>query len=307
MLSQLAFARMGFLDKLRGGSDITLSVNAEPIEVGPGGQVTVRFDVGGELDDKCRGIRVGLQGTASYKAKVSRRDNDGNVTTTEEWQSYELHGEEHGYPAQIGPGQATFTIPANAPPSSGGAVRWQVSAVVDRERGRDKVERTELSVRHGAEGLPTARAPQQFEDGLTLDDVPVAVRAGDTLSGHLTVNTSKDVSVTAVRIRLHRKVTYTAAATNDGSLFAGGDTLGYYVFAGSNQIKEESKAAEIDLSGKREFSAGSVEQLPFSIEVPNNGTATTAHNFARVEWRLEAVLDRRMRDDLAVDTPLIVF
>jgi hypothetical protein len=77
--------------------------------------------------------------------------------------------------------------------------------------------------------------------------------------------------------------------------------------AGSGNITEDAKQAEVDLSGKREFTAGAVEQVPFSITVPPEAGPTTAHQYARVEWRLEAVLDRRMRDDLAVDTPLLVY
>jgi hypothetical protein len=69
---------------------------------------------------------------------------------------------------------------------------------------------------------------------------------------------------------------------------------------------EDSQVAEVDLSGKREFKAGSAEQLPFSITVPDAGP-TSGHVHARVEWRLEAVLDRRMRDDFAVETPLLVY
>ncbi|MGP4058969.1 hypothetical protein ACTWP6_29870 [Mycobacterium sp. 4D054] len=151
-----------------------------------------------------------------------------------------------------------------------------------------------------------ARAPQQHEDGLTLDELPVAVRAGEALTGTLTVAVPKDVSVTAARIRLHRRVTYTAAAMSDGSIFGDGDALDAYTFSGDGHIKTDLKVAEVDLAGKREFQAGTVEQLPFSIEVPVDAGPTTAHQYARVEWRVEGVLDRRMRGDLAVETPLVV-
>ncbi len=298
---------MGFLDKLRGGDDITLGLTLEPAETGPGGQVTLRFDVGGELDDKCRGVRVGLTGEGRYLVRERERDHDGDYETREVWRSVSLFEEEHHYPAQIRPGQATFTLPPNAPPSSSDAVEWTASVRVDRERGMDKVERQQLSVRHSAEGLPTERAPQRTDDGLTLDDVPTAVRAGDTLTGHLTVNLADDTKVTAARIRLHRKVTSVAETIGDSSLFGDG-VLGTFVFGGgTSQIVRDAQVAEVDLSGKREFSAGAIEQMPFSIAVPVEPGVTTAHPHARVEWRLEAGLDRRLRGDLAVDTPLIVF
>ena len=300
---------MGFLDKLRGGTDTTITLDVQPVEVAPGEEITVRFDVAGEPDAKARGVRVTLEGTASYKANVTRTygsDSNSNVSTVEEWQSYQLHQEERGLPAQIGPGEATFTLPTNALPSSSGAVSWTVSARIDRAGAMDKVVRQDLSVRHGGQGLPTSRSPQQHHDGLTLDDVPVAVRAGTPLTGTLTVALQKEVSVTAVRVRLHRTVTYTAAAQTDGSIFGSGDALQSVVFFGSNHIKDESMVAEVDLAGKREFSAGSMERLAFSIDVPAGAGPTTAHSYARVEWRVEAVLDRRMRGDLSVETPLVV-
>lgn len=298
---------MGFLDKLRGTENLSVTVVLEPPEVQPGGEVTVRFDVGGELDDKCRGVRVGIEGTARYLVKERERDVNDNVDTDEVWHSDELHAEEHHYPAQIGPGQATFTLPADAPPASADAVEWRAFARVDREKGADKVERVDLAVRHSAAGLPQARAPQVADDGLTLDDVPVAVRAGDALTGHLTVNLADDAKVTAVRIRLHRRRTYTAEIQNDHDVF-GGDLVSTFVFSGNTgRIVKDDQVAEVDLAGKREFARGAAERLPFTIEVPVEPGPTTAHPHATVEWRLEAVLDRRMRNDLSVDTPLIVY
>jgi hypothetical protein len=74
-----------------------------------------------------------------------------------------------------------------------------------------------------------------------------------------------------------------------------------------DKLSAENKVAEVDLTGGREFTAGSIEQLPFEIVVPANLGPTTNHMYASVEWRVEVVLDRRMRGDLAVDTPLIVY
>lgn len=301
---------MGLFDHLRGGTDNAITLSVPSGELAPGTEVTVRFDVTGELDARARAVRIGLQGTGVYKAKVERSyaDGDGgrNLSTTEEWQSYTLHDDEREFPARTGPGEATFTVPQNAPPSSADAVTWEVTARIDREHGMDKTVRQEVVVRLGADSVPTSRSPQQQDDGLTLDSVPVAVRAGDTLSGQLTVAVDKDVKATGLQIRLYRKVTYTAAPMIDFSVYAG-NTLQFFLFPGSGQIRTEAKVAEIELAGKREFSAGSTEQVPFSIQVPASAGPTTAHQFARVEWRVEAVIARRMRGDLTVDTPLAVY
>ncbi len=299
---------MGFLDRFRGGDRLALSLAVSPAEVAPGGGVVVRFEASGEPDPQARAIRVCLEGTASYLVQVSRTHGEadrGDTSRTEEWRSYQLHEEERELPAQVGPGEVTFTLPPDALPSSAGAVAWTVSARVDR-KGLDKVERETLDVRHGAEGLPSTRSPEQHEDGLTLDDVPVAVRAGDTLGGHLTISPRRDVGVTAVRIRLHRRVTYTAAPQTDGSIYGDEGLLSTFTFVGSGRITRDTKVAEVDLAGKRDFVAGSIERLPFSVDVPATAGPTTAHRYARVEWRVEAVLDRRLRDDLAVTAPVVV-
>ncbi len=296
---------MGFLDKLRGGG-ATVAVSLEAPEAAPGGTVTVRADIGGELDDKCRAVRVGIRGTGRYLIEERRRDSQGHVDTDQEWRTIDLHEEEHEYPAQAGPVQATFTLPADAPPSAEEAVEWEVFARVDREKGMDKTESIPLPVRMPADRLPTTRTPTAHEDGLTLDDVPVAVRAGATLTGTLTVDVPKDVDVTAVRIRLHRRCTYVADRIDDYSMFRG-DALSIFIFGGSkSRITRDEKVAETDLSGKRSFAVGQVERLPFTIAVPESLGGTTGHPHAQVDWRLEAVLDRRMRDDLAVDVPLAV-
>ena len=298
---------MGFLDKLRGGGDITLSITCDPLEVAPGGEVAVRFDAAGEFDDKCRAIRIGITGTGKYLVEERDRDSQGNVRTHQVWREVELHKEEHQYPPQLGPGQAHLTVPATAPPSAHEAVEWEVFALVDRERGLDKVERTAINVRRSPDGLPTERVPPTSDDGLTLTEVPVAVGAGGQVTGHLTVNVPDEVKVTAVRIRLHRRATYVADRIEDYSMWRG-NTLGGFVFGGGrSRITRDEKVAEIDLAGKREFTAGQVEQLPFSVTVPTGLGGTTGHPHAQVDWRLEAVLDRRLRGDLAVETPLIVY
>lgn len=295
---------MGLFNKLLGGGNATLTVMAEPAEVAPGGELNVRYDVGGELDEKDRGVRVGLAGSATYKVKMSRKNTEGNIVTTEEWQSYELHKEEQTFPAQAGPGQASFTVPTNVPPSSAGAVAWSVSARVDRERGKDAVESSPLRVRHHIESQPATRSSAPSNEGLTLEDVPAAVRAGETLTGTLSINVSDDVSVTAVRIRLHRKLAYTAEPQTDGTVYAGGGGSG--VVPSNGHITDDVQMMELDLSGKRDFTAGTIERFPFSLPVNAAAESTTSHTYASVDWRIEAVLDRRMRGDLSVEAPLVV-
>ena len=54
------------------------------------------------------------------------------------------------------------------------------------------------------------------------------------------------------------------------------------------------------------FAAGQAEQATFSVAVPGDTGPNTSYARAQVDWRLEAVLDRRLRADLDVMVPLIV-
>src|SRR4051794_30665966 len=124
---------MGFFDRFTGGSKVNLTVAAEPLDPAPGGQVTVRWNLAGEIDDKCRAVRVGLEGDATYLVEESVQTpgqydqqsgtyQPGNGETQEVWRSYQLHLEEQEYPAELGAGQTVFTLPAGAPPTSSGVV-----------------------------------------------------------------------------------------------------------------------------------------------------------------------------------------
>jgi len=59
-------------------------VTVEPAEVLPGAQVTVRYDIGGELDDKCTGLTVGLQGAAKYGDMQYQSSYDNKTGSYEE-------------------------------------------------------------------------------------------------------------------------------------------------------------------------------------------------------------------------------
>ena len=64
--------------------------------------------------------------------------------------------------------------------------------------------------------------------------------------------------------------------------------------------------AKVDVFGRHSFAAGTPEQAPFSIVVPGDAGPSSAYPHAQVDWRLEAVLDRRLRGDFDVSVPLVV-
>ena len=299
---------MGFLDKLKAGGDATIGVSLEPGDVTPGAEVVLRVDVGGDIDDKCRAVRAGITCTGHYLVKERDRDADGDVDVDEVWRTVDIHEEAHEFPVAVGPLQAHFTVPPGAQPSSEDAVEWTAWARIDREKGRDVVERLPLPVRFGPDTMPAERPGDPSNEGLTLLDVPAAVRAGEPLTGTLGVSLADDAKVTAVRIRLHRRRTY-VADTIEGVGVSGGQSLVADLFlgGGASRIVKDDEVTEVDLAGKRSFEPGQSERLEFSVAVPAEAGPSTTHQHGQVDWRVEAVLDRRMRGDLSVEAPVVVF
>lgn len=274
----------------------------------PGAEVVLRVDVGGEIDAKCRAMRAGITCTGHYLVLERNRDMDGDVDLDEVWHTIDIHSEEHEFPVAIGPVQARFTVPLGAQPSSEEVVEWTAWARIDREKGRDVVQRLLLPVRFAAAAMPGERPGDPSNEGVTLLGVPTAVRAGEALSGTLAVNLADDAKVTAVRIRLHRRRTYVADSI-EGVGVSGGQSLVADLFldGGASRIVKEDDVYEVDLASKRTFEPGAAEQLPFSVEVPPGAGPSTSHPHGQVDWRVEAVLDRRLRGDLAVEAPIVVY
>lgn len=285
-----------------------MAVSLEPGDVAPGAEVVLRIDVGGELDDKCRAVRAGLTCTGHYLVKERDRTSSGGVDVDEVWRTIEIHDEAHEFPIALGPIQARFAVPPGAQPGSEDTVEWTAWARMDRQGGRDVVERLPLPVRFSADAVPVERPGDPSNDGLTLIGVPAAVRAGETISGILAVALADEARVTAVRIRLHRRRTY-VADTIEGVGVSGGQFLVADLFlgGGESRIVKEDKVAEVELDGKRSFAPGTPERLPFSVTVPAHAGPSTSHPHGQVDWRVEAVLDRRLRGDVSVEAPVVVF
>jgi hypothetical protein len=196
---------------------------------------------------------------------------------------------------------AEFPLPDNAAPGSDGAVEWEAWVRIDREKGMDKVERMPVMVR--ATPAPPDTMPDTEKDGLTLHGIPAQIRAGDAINATLTVSATKDLDA-AVALRLHRRCTYVADAIND---YWGGDSLLFdlVIGGGRSYVSRNDQVEDLELSSRRKFAAGSPETFDFSLTIPDAGP-TTAHPHAQVEWRLEGVLDRRMKDDHDVSAPIVV-
>jgi hypothetical protein len=296
---------MGILDRLKGKSGGAIEVVADPTEAGPGQEITVRLDVKEEFDDKARELRAGITCTGKYKVRETRRNSNGNVENYEEWRTYEIYEEYAPLQLATGPQEAKFFLPDEAQPVSEDCVEWAAWARVDRDKGIDVVERIPLNVRVPTDRVPAQRDSDPAGDGMTLVGVAPTVRAGEALTGTLVVELPEDLKCNAVSIRLHRRATYVAQAVNDYSVYGGSLIASLFFGSHTSKIVKDEQVAEIELADGREFAAGRREQFEFSIDVPMAGP-TSSHQYAQIDWRLEAVLDRRLRDDKSVEEPILV-
>lgn len=296
---------MGFLDRVGlGGEQVDLTIAVEPPQVLPGGDVTVRYEVTGELDDKCSALIVALEGTAFHRKNETTIDHDGRPHPHTVSAPYSLHVEPRQFAPALGPGQEVFTLPTWAPPSSADCVSWQAYVRMMRGFGTDEQQRVDVLVRLGGERVPTERAPQPGETGVVIEGAAVSVRPGDAVTGHVAITLAEDARAKDLTVSLERRVVTLAGAREDMHLLPDGplavsefapslgNTIADFMDVGVDEIGAWSPRATVELSIDRDFSAGSLERFPFSLVVPDSGPST-ANTTGRVEWRVAARLDRK--------------
>ena len=181
----------------------------------------------------------------------------------------------------------SFVLPDGAPPTvRGGAVniQWGIAASVDVAKKRDLHLNADLMVSmrqppasSGAGLDPMARAEATFEQGtmsLTVPSEPV--RAGDTITGTLQLNTRQSLSLRQVRVELERR-----------------EVAGHRGWSGlmDQQVLEESP----------DLGAGQVREWRYRLQVPAGPWPTIQTARSGLEWRVRAVLDRRAKGDPVVE------
>lgn len=295
---------MGIVDRLQGRSGGQIQVYVEPREAGPGAEMSVRLVVVGGLDEKARAVVAGVTCTGRYLVEERDRDSNDNIVTREVWRDVQVY--EHEQPVELRTGEQVVKIflPDHVQPTSGDIVSWEAWARIDREHGIDVIERVPFEVRVPVARVPATRQADGTDDGLTLSGIPTAVAEGDTVQGRLVIDVPEQVKARSVAVRLHRRVTFLAQAINDYDVYSGSLTMSFF-YSDVSRITRDEQVAEVVLGGKAEFEPGRRQEIPFAIAVPRSGP-TSSHPYAQVDWRLEAVLDRRLRGDKSVETPLIV-
>jgi hypothetical protein len=274
---------MGFLDRFKGKKP-TIAVVPEPMELVPGQQVRLRVTIGGEIDDKSKSAQAGIRCVNEYLTKEWDRQED---EWDEVWRALTMHEDMADVPLQPGETELTFTLPEGLPPTSRQAVTWTAWAKIDRSGGFDAKGDRQLNVR-----LPAASAPSErrtvpaTKDGVAFDDLPSAVRAGGTLDGTLSVTATEDVKCTAVKLRLRRTCRY----KHD-----------------NHKAERREDPVEVEIAPAQEFVGGQTRQFPFSVPVPPNVGPTAKAPHSTVEWTVTGIAARRMKFDLEVEAPIVVF
>lgn len=273
---------------LFGGSKPALTVTAEPTTVLPGQAVLVRVEVGGEIDDKVRGIHAGLRANNRYS--YEDRDSDGDRHTHHSTET--IHEESQpvapGRP-QAGPYALTLTVPPAGPPSAHGTVRWEAWAKVDRP-GRDVNHEVELAV--------LSPWPMRQEDAQEppLSDQECAVwfnglsaqylKPSEHLQGTLVVTPREDLKTTGVRVEMRGLKT-----------------------SHSSRGRELERIAmvKVDVAGSADLAAGQTYQWPFSLMAPPDAAPSLQTSLTTIQWKLYGVVARRMRGDYGGHMPLVAY
>lgn len=273
---------MGFLDALKGKKP-EVTITAEPSDLLPGQEVRVRVTIAGELDDKAEGGKAGLRCLNEYLVRERDRNDDDN-RVREVWRSVQLHEQAIDVPLAIGDHDFTFVVPEGLPPASKEAVSWWAWANIDRRRGIDASASARLAVRLPATGLPLERrAYGTGHGGIAFADAPASARAGEVVEGTFTVTPPEGVKAQAVRVRLTRTRTYT-----------------------EDKIVKRDHFAETELHGSLELDPGQTQSFPFALQVPDVGPSVTTAQ-AIVDWRITAIVARRLKGDHEVSAPLNVY
>jgi len=293
---------MGLFNRRNSGT-ATVTAAVQTAALLPGGPLEVSYTVAGELDDACHGLVAGLTGIGTFITAERGRDANGHPIERDVVHEVTLHDEQQQLPLAVGSGQAKFKLPEDAPPTSADAVAWQVWVQIDRGDQESPIDRLPLSVQ--APDGSVEPSPDAENSGLTLHGVPRSVRAGETVSGTLAVNVTEDTKVSAVTVRLNRRRTYVANPLTDygsdalliDTVRTRGVPYSAYQFLG---------VVEVEVFGRHSFDAGTAEQASFTLTLPSDVGPSTRYPNGQVDWWLDAVLHRRLHDDLTVAVPITV-
>lgn len=267
------------------GSKTTLTLEAEPVRLAPGDEIRSRITTG-DPDKKAQDGHVRLLYVNTYRYESS--DSDGDSTTSSATEDIVV-AEAPLFGSGGTPAAGTFCValhlPDDAPPSAADAVEYKLVAIVDRKAGRDVKEHVALQVA----SAPTAYAdraarPTEQPDELRaeIEAAPRELRAGETISGMVSVTARSGLEGRALRVRVRG-----IRRDQDGLTT---------VYDGEAQT----------LTEPANLAAGEPQSFPFAVQVPADARPTFDARHNALDWALEVFVDRRLRGDPTARLPLVV-
>lgn len=167
-----------------------------------------------------------------------------------------------------------LTIPADAPPSVAGLVRWKLRAIADRPGDRLDQAETDVAISSTpASGADSLQRVINWDDQIDLIVPTRAVRAGETITGTIVIVAEKSAKLTDVRIALES------------------------VRVDEDDVSSTATVARTDVAGRTALEAGVRQELQFALAVPADAlpSFTTPRN--QIGYRLVVSAARRMRSD----------
>lgn len=270
-----------------GKMSVDLAVEGQAFE--PGQSIAARVDVGGGGDDKLRGLRVELGYKNTYYHRTSSSNNGSDETKTSDNVVVVTEHVPADDPAMLG-GSGSFEfklwIPEDVPPSAPKWVDWNVTAILDRRRARDRRESAAITILALPSGYSLwASAPQSCDEDvcdMLLDMSARVARAGETVSGTLRVDPKREFEARSVRVALEGRMHH-----EDG-------------------IKRKVGEAKATIAERTAFVPGFAQEFRFDIAVPADALPSLLAEHNQVRWTLKGICDRSLRGDHAVSAELVV-
>ena len=258
-----------------------------------GERIAARVEVGGGSDDKLQAIRVELGYDNTYYYRRSRSSSDGGGgedAVAEETVVVATEQIPVDHPALAAAGgtlDVTLVLPGDAPASVKRWVEWNVTAILDRRRARDRRHAVPITVLASRPASPAGAGAQKVSDEGRADmflELPAsALRIGETLSGVLHVDPRDRFEARRVRLRLEQRVHH------------------------EDRIESSLGKEEVVLADRTEFVPGAPQRFAFQISVPPDGAPSMRAKHNEVRWTLTGSCDRRLRGDYEVVTDLAVY
>jgi hypothetical protein len=241
---------------------------------------------------KVREVRAGLVRQHRYQTIERRRDNNGNYSDTQVWQTREtwvtretLASE--GTLSDDDTYHFQWQIPADAPATCDGElvkVTWLAKVTVDRAMARDQNEELEFRT----VSPPTGAYNQSGDFGEMNTASGVSMRLslptlelveGDTLQGQLWIDPSQSIDAREIRIELVRDER---------------------VNVGDRAHNRQKSVERLQVATSTKLTPGQPVKYDFAVPIPQTGAPSHDIGDTVITWLIVGTIDRPMRGDFTV-------